>query len=104
MTRVINEMAKDDALDVCYTKHSKDQMASRGITIGDLLFVFRTGIVVSYQGKGTHKEDRNIHKYKINGICLKNDREIGVVVLVEVDRLKNPAIKIQDIVTTMWND
>lgn len=102
MTRVINGMARDAELDFCYTDHVKLRMIERGLTTDDILFILRRGVIDKYQGKGVHKEDLNIHKYKMTGVCLKDDREIGIVILVEVDREKDPAIKIQDIVTIMW--
>lgn len=106
MTRTINMMAKDGSLNLCYTDHGRGQMEDRNITPVDVLFVLKTGILVQYQGKGKYKGDNKIHKYKIIGVYAGDDsgRELGLVLLVEIDRFKNPAIKVKDIVTTMWED
>ena len=103
MTGVINTMARCDDLDFCYTKHCIERMKEREIIISDLLYVLKTGVVEEYQGLAKH-HCQKIHKYKITGQSLYKERDISLIVLVEVNRLKNPAIKIQEIVTTMWKD
>ena len=106
MTRYINSVANDDNLTLCYRDHCIKQMKDRDITTLDILYVLKTGRVDQYQGKGTHKTDYNIHKYKMIGTCISREtgREIGVVLLVGVDSRLAPTIKIKQIVTTMWQD
>lgn len=106
MTRIVNNMAKDGCFSLCYTQHSTERMGTRTISPADILFVLKTGRIVEYQGKGKHPGENKIHKYKIVGIYAGDDsgRELGLVILVEVDRFKNPAIKVKDIITTMWQD
>lgn len=104
MTGVINYMARHGDLDLCYTAHCLQRMRERGITISDLLFVLKTGVIVEYQGVAKHASYGKIHKYKITGCHLQRNREISLVILVEVDRFKRPAIKLQEIITTMWED
>lgn len=103
ITGVINAMARSDDLDFCYTEHCLERMRERNITVSDLLFVLKTGTIEEYQGVAKHYS-RKIHKYKITGTHLYKNREISLIILVEINRLKNPAIKLQDIVTTMWKD
>lgn len=106
MTRIVNSMAKDAGFSWCYTKHSTERMDGRTISAADILFVLKTGILTEYQGKGKHRGENKIHKYKMVGVYAGDDsgRELGLIILVEVDRLKNPAIKVTDIITTMWLD
>ncbi len=103
ITGIINTMARSDDLDLCYTEHCVKRMQERGITTSDILFVLKTGIVQAYQGRAkplSHK----IYKYLVIGQHLTKNRDLGLVILVEIDRLKLPAIKLQKIVTTMWRD
>lgn len=107
MTGVINTMARSDKFDLCYTVHCKERMAERGISVSDVLFALKYGMIKEYQGLAKHRNEHKIHKYLIVSSYLEDDsgdREIGIVILVQVDRLKNPAIKLQDIITTMWRD
>lgn len=106
MTRIVNSMAKDKCFSLCYTQHSTERMGIRTISAADILFVLKTGIITEYQGKGRHPGENKIHKYKMVGIYAGDNsgRELGLVILVEVDRFKNPAIKVKDVITTMWQD
>ncbi|MBR1605585.1 MAG: DUF4258 domain-containing protein [Alphaproteobacteria bacterium] len=107
MTGAINMMARSDVLDLCYTEHCIARMKERNITTLDILHVLKTGIIEEYQGKAKHEKLEDIYKYKITGVYLgdeKSKREISLIILVEVDSFKQPAIKIQKIVTTMWRD
>lgn len=106
MTRYLNTVARDGSMTLCYTKHCKEQMADRGITTLDILYVLKTGRVEDYQGKGEQKADYNIHRYKMVGSCISREtgREIGVVLLVGIDERLAPTIKIKTIVTAMWQD
>ena len=105
ITGIINGMARSDNLDLYYTEHCLQRMKEREITSSDILFVLKTGIVTKYQGKAKHSNNTHkIHKYLIEGQHLTKNRDIGLVVLIEIDRLKMPAIKLQEIVTTMWRD
>ncbi len=107
MTGAINMMARNDDLDLCYTKHCVERMQERGITVSDILFVLKTGILQEYQGRARHPSSDKMHKYLIVGEFLggnKSNREIGLVILVEINQFGQPAVKIQEIVTTMWRD
>lgn len=107
ITGAINMMANNEDLDFCYTRHCLERMKERNITHLDILHILKTGIVENYQGKAEHPFTNKIHKYKITGCYLgddRNSREISLIILVEIDRFKNPAIKIQEIITTMWRD
>lgn len=107
ITGVLNTMGRDDDLDLLYTRHCIERQQERGITTLDIINVLKYGHVVEYIGKGTHPTNNKIHKYKITGQYLgenKSIREISLVLLVEVDRFKNPAIKIQKVITAMWED
>lgn len=107
MTGAINMMAQNDELDFCYTKHCKERMSERNITVLDVLHVLKTGMIESYQGKASHPTSDKVHKYKITGEYLrdeKSNRQISLIILVEVDRFKQPAIKVQEIITSMWRD
>ena len=107
MTGAINMIARNNDLDLCYTSHCRERMRERGITVSDILFVLKTGLVKQYQGKARHPSSDKVHRYLIVGEFLnggKSNREIGLVILVEINRFKQPAIKIQEVVTTMWRD
>lgn len=109
MTGVLNTMAASDDLDLCYTKHCCERMKERSITTLDIINVLKFGDVVTYQGKAKLPSGYNskIHKYKVVGKYLGREnsiREIGVIVLIEIDRFKNPTIKIQQLITVMWED
>lgn len=107
MTGVVNTMGRDDDLDLWYTRHCIERQEERGITTLDIINVLKYGRVVEYIGKGSHPTNNKIHKYKITGEYLGNNtsiREISLILLIEVDRFKNPAIKIQKVITAMWED
>lgn len=107
MTGVINAMSRSGELDFCYTEHCKERMAERNITISDIRFVLKNGIIEEHQGKAVHKTNDKIHRYKITGPYYgdeKGDRNISLIILVQIDRFKEPAIKVQKIITTMWRD
>lgn len=107
ITGVINTMARNDELDFCYTRHCLERQKERNITNLDILHILKFGVVEEYQGKAEHPFSKKVHRYKIVGEYLGNEdsiREIGLIILVEIDKRKNPAIKIQKIVTTMWKD
>jgi len=106
MTRYINAISRDSNFYLCYTKHCKEQMIERDITTADILYVLKTGYVNDYQGKGEQATDYNIHRYKMVGTCINREtgREIGVVLLVGIDKRLAPTIKIKSIVTAMWQD
>lgn len=103
ITGTINAMARSTDLDLCYTAHCLDRMRERNITVSDLLFVLKAGTIEEYQGQAKHNSNK-IHKYKMTGLHLYTNREISLILLVEIGRLKNPAIKLQEIITTMWKD
>ncbi len=103
MTGAINTMARSDDLDLCYTKHCLERMRERDITISEILYILKTGIVEEYQGKAK-PETGKFHKYKITAQSLSRRRNISLIILVEINRLKIPAIKLQEIVTAMWSD
>ena len=107
MTGTINTMARNGMFDLCYTGHCVERMKERNITVSDIVFVLKNGIIEAYQGQAEHESSKKIHKYKITGPYLGDDagdRNISLIILVEVDRFKNPAIKVQKIITTMWRD
>ncbi len=107
MTGVLNTMARSGALDLCYTNHCTERMKERNITVSDIRFVLKCGIIESYLGPAEFEGSNKIHKYKITGDYLGDDtgdREISLIILVEIDRFKNPAIKVQKIITAMWRD
>ena len=105
ITGVVNAMAESEDFDIYYTEHCKDRMSERDITLMDILHVLKNGIIDSYQG--VSRENSKVHKYKITGTPLngeKNIREISLVILLEINNFKNPAIKLQKIITSMWKD
>ena len=104
MTGAINMMARDDDFDFCYTKHCLERTKERNITVSDILFILKTGLIQEYQGQAEHPSNNKIHHYKITGQALNGNRDISLVILVEINRFKNPAIKVQEIITTMWSD
>ena len=107
MTTVINVMASNDGFGLYYTKHCRERMLERNITTSDIIYVLTHGTIVDYQGKADHPTNDKIYKYKMVGDYAGNEdsiREIAIVILVEVDRFKNPVVKIQKILTTMWED
>ena len=107
MTGVINTMARNKNFSLYFTAHAKEQMKARGISTLDVINVFKFGIVEKYFEKDQHKGEYKIHKYKITGDYdgrNRSVRQISLVILVEVDRFQDPAIKIKDIITVMWKD
>ena len=63
ITGVVNSMARSDNLDLCYTEHCVQRMQERDITVSDILYVLKTGIVEAYQGRAkplSHK----IYRYR----------------------------------------
>lgn len=102
MTGVLNAMAKSGELDLFYTVHCRERMLERGITTLDIIYILKNGEVEEYQGQVGKK----IHKYKMTGKPIRNNsfREVSIILLVEVDNYKNPSIKLQEIVTSMWKD
>lgn len=106
MTGAINTMARSDDLDLCYTVHCRERKELRNITNSDILHMLKSGTITECQEKVKNRMNRKIYKYKMTGPYLgdeRSNREISIIILVEVDRIKEPAIKIQTIVTTMWD-
>lgn len=106
ITGIVNAMAKGN-LSLCYTRHCIERQEQRSITTQDIINVLKFGRIDEYIGKAKHPSNNKIHKYKITGEYFGDEnsvREISLIILVEIDRFKNPAIKIQKIITAMWED
>ncbi len=107
MTGVINAMSRSGNLDFCYTEHCRERMIERNITVSDIRFVLKNGIIEEYQGQAKHSSTDKIHRYKITGPYYGDEhscRNISLIILVQIDRFQEPAIKVQKIITTMWRD
>lgn len=67
MTGVLNTMARSGALDLCYTNHCTERMKERNITVSDIRFVLKCGIIESYLGPERLKMQQ-IYHYTESGL------------------------------------
>jgi hypothetical protein len=108
MTGVVNMMASNINLDYCCTTHCIERQRERNITVSDIRYVLRCGRVDQFIEKvNSSMKNRKFYKYRITGDYLgdeRSTREISLIILVEVDKMENPAIKVQKIITAMWKD
>ena len=94
-TERIRRKARDDDFDVTLTGHAEDQMAQRGLTLPDVLYVLQNGFVYDPPEPATRK---GFYKYKMIGQTPNsNRRDVRVVVI------PSPAACAK-IVTVMWAD
>ena len=96
-TKAINKIAKDDRFDLAFTKHVRERMDERSITIGDLLHLLKRGIVL-VEGVSDERTE-NFWKYRIEGRTPSTgQRSIAAIVIPDT---KWSIIKV---VTVMWLD
>lgn len=93
-TKNLREKARGD-VDVCWTKHAKEQMAERDLLMGDVLYVLKNGFVYEEGEPATRPA---LFKYKMECTTPNSGgRNVRVVLIPSSStRLK--------IVTVMWVD
>jgi hypothetical protein len=95
-TERIRVIARQDAFMPSYKVHAKEQLADRGLIMGDLLYLLRNGFVYERPEQATRKPYWK-HKMQCTTPNSQN-REVRVVVMPD---WKRKGIKV---VTVMWAD
>jgi hypothetical protein len=94
-TKRINGCAKGDNLTLTFAFHAKERLDERGLVMGDLLYLLKTGFVYEEPEESTRADH---FKYRIEGTTPNSDgRTIRAVVI------PSGGCEIK-IVTVMWRD
>jgi Domain of unknown function (DUF4258) len=94
-TKRINACARGIGLTLTFSEHFHERLQERGLIMGDLLYVLKTGFVYD---EGEESTRPGHFKYRIEGTSPNSDRRmIRAVVIPDGDC----AIKV---VTIMWKD
>lgn len=83
-------------LELVLTRHSKDQMATRELLVGDILHILKYGFVY-YEGENSTRP--GCYKYKME--CTTPNSGTRTVRIVVIPSLREQMIKV---VTVMWTD
>lgn len=95
-TQKLNEMGGSPHMDLSTTKHTRDRLKERGLTVSDLLFVLRRGYVYERPEESTVK---GLYKYKIEGQSPNSGSRYLRIIAVPDEQ--SCWIKV---VTVMWRD
>lgn len=95
-TALINQMARNLRLDLCYTTHAKERMRERDLIVSDLLCVLKGGFVYRDPEPSTVQ---GLYKYAIEGQSPNSGARYLRVIVVPDE--KSCQLKI---VTFMWRD
>ena len=94
-TKHINECARRDDFTISLTLHAREQMAERGLIMGDVKHVLKTGFVYDEAKESTQE---GFFKYRIEGTSPNSEGRTVRLVVIPNGR---HAVKI---VTVMWRD
>lgn len=95
-TSFINELGKSSDLDILATDHADEQMALRGLIMGDVLHALKRGYVYAEPEPATRK---GLYKYAIESRTPNSGaRDIRVIVIPDCQRIECK------IITVMWKD
>lgn len=95
-TRIIRELARAPGLRLTYSRHAKERLLERDLTMGDVLFVLKEGFVHREPEKSTQD---GLYKYHPESRSPNSgNRTVRVVVIPD------PANTWMKIVTVMWVD
>ena len=92
-TEQIRAKACEPSLKLCVTDHTKEQMARRGLIMGDILCVLENGFVYEQAQQATRK---GVFKYLMDCSTPNSGRRLVRVVVIPHP---SPVLKI---VTVMW--
>jgi hypothetical protein len=95
-TERIRAIAQSEETSLAWKQHAKDQLADRGLIIGDLHYLLRNGIVYEPAEEATRKP---FWKYQIQ--CTTPNSKSREVRAVVIPDWKRKSIKV---VTIMWAD
>src|SRR3954452_10995687 len=92
----IRALASDDAFDLYYTGHARDQMSARDLLVGDVLHVLRYGFVFE---EGSLSTRAGFFKYAME--CRTPNSGSRTVRVIVIPAPQNCSAKI---ITVMWAD
>ena len=95
-TENIREMSKHPAFSIAYKLHAKERLRDRGMILPDVLFLLRTGFVLT---EARPAKTNGYFRYEMQGVTPNSERR--KICCVVIPNYKQCSLKV---VTVMWLD